>query len=102
MSEDEVRKVFVSAKASLAKGTIQSESLWNSLVKLYICLRRKRALPGLNDQTKRKLDENLVEAMKLLFLMTDNLEGEQNKKYLDDFVVLLYNLVESDKVPDKE
>lgn len=71
MSEDEVRKVFNSAKASLAKGTI-SDSLWNSLVKLYICLRRKRALTGLNDSTKRKIDENLVEVLKLLFLMADN------------------------------
>jgi len=101
MSEDEVRKVLSSAKASLAQGTI-SESLWNSLVKLYICLRRKRALTGLNDSAKKKIDENLVEVMKLLFLQADNQEGEQNKRYLEDFVVLLYNLVESDQVPNKE
>lgn len=61
----------------MAMGTVTTEQLGRSLLKLYICLRRKRALPNLNDSTKKVLDDHLIEVLKLLFLHYDNIEGDQ-------------------------
>lgn len=101
LQEEEVRKLYNSVRASLAQGTV-SMSLWNSLLKLYICQRRKRQRPGLNDLSKKKIDENLVEVLKGLFLLADVTDGEQYKRYLEDIVLILHNLVGSDEPPSKE
>ena len=71
ISDDEIRKSMTSCKATIAQGNIESDSLGSALLKLFVCLKRKRAHPKINDRTKSALDKYIVEVLKLLFLHYD-------------------------------
>lgn len=102
MKEDEVKKSITSCKATMVQGNMTSESLSNALFKLFICLMRRKKLPGLNDRNKKALDGHILEVMQLLFAFFDNSKSEQNKLYALDIAKSLYNMTESDNSPDEE
>ena len=97
MSEDETRKILVSVRASISNGNVTSDSIGRSLLKLLVCLKRKRSTPNLNDRTKKILDQHILDVYKLQFLHMDNLEGNQNKAYCEDLVKLMYEMCEGDE-----
>lgn len=66
VTEDEVQKQFSGFKASIAKGSVTTDSLRTAMFCLYVKLTRRRRHPGINDRAKKSLDQHIVDLLSLI------------------------------------